>query len=596
MSLQVWLPLNEDLHNQGLSNLTFSVYNNSSGLTISNNGKISNKCYERTAGSNNAYRSNTTIKLDGDISIACWAYITKATSTSANGLITNHSHNDNSGIGLNIKYISDSDYRISCSTGDGTSRTYDRYYGITNIKNAWHHLAITYSKILQRLQLWVDGNIEYTLENYNNKAIEDYIDIFGWSTSYEQSSQYRAWGKLNDVRIYDHALSPKEIKEIAKGLCLHYRLSAIGQENFISSFVEGGNTTINGYEVVIPGRTVGSDTYFQTVLSKTLEKNKQYVLSFDTEFDVKNILEVGNFNLTFNSYTGTSLGVRAPIIDIPRHYEIPFTCSIADAKLIFWDDVTKTVCSTDIIIKNLKVEEGTVATPWLPNPNDAIYSTLGLNSKTEPDCSGYGNNGTKVGNIVANADTARYSTSYYLPDKNSYVVAQTGKGPNPTDAISLSIWFNATNIAGSETALLANVETGGAQLVTNGSKIILFVFLSGGYRQCVAPGPYDNGKWYHAVGTYDGTNLKIYINGKLVNTVAYAGYPIHYNATAPWAVGMNPGPNGENGGANFIGKLSDARVYATALSAEDVLDLYQTGASVDNGGNIYAYDFIEGGA
>jgi len=29
-------------------------------------------------------------------------------------------------------------------------------------------------------------------------------------------------GYLNDVRIYNHALSPKEVEEIAKGLVLHY--------------------------------------------------------------------------------------------------------------------------------------------------------------------------------------------------------------------------------------------------------------------------------------------------------------------------------------------------------------------------------------
>jgi hypothetical protein len=38
-------------------------------------------------------------------------------------------------------------------------------------------------------------------------------------------------GKLNDVRIYDHALSAKEVEEIAKGLVLHYKLDNNGMGN-----------------------------------------------------------------------------------------------------------------------------------------------------------------------------------------------------------------------------------------------------------------------------------------------------------------------------------------------------------------------------
>ena len=39
---------------------------------------------------------------------------------------------------------------------------------------------------------------------------------------------------LNDFRIYDHALSPKEVKEISEGLCLHYKLAGPGHENLFS--------------------------------------------------------------------------------------------------------------------------------------------------------------------------------------------------------------------------------------------------------------------------------------------------------------------------------------------------------------------------
>ena len=34
-------------------------------------------------------------------------------------------------------------------------------------------------------------------------------------------------GSLNDIRIYDHCLSKQEVKEIAQGLVLHYKLNGV---------------------------------------------------------------------------------------------------------------------------------------------------------------------------------------------------------------------------------------------------------------------------------------------------------------------------------------------------------------------------------
>ena len=43
----------------------------------------------------------------------------------------------------------------------------------------------------------------------------------------------------------------------------------------------------------------------------------------------------------------------------------------------------------------------------------------------------------------------------------------------------------------------------------------------------------------------------------------------------------------------FVGSISDVRLYATALSAEDILTMYKTSGIIDNKGNVYAYEFKE---
>ena len=45
--------------------------------------------------------------------------------------------------------------------------------------------------------------------------------------------------------------------------------------------------------------------------------------------------------------------------------------------------------------------------------------------------------------------------------------------------------------------------------------------------------------------------------------------------------------------ANYDGKLSDFRIYCTALSAEDILDLYHTSAKIDKTGKVHTFEFVE---
>jgi hypothetical protein len=144
--------------------------------------------------------------------MACWCYATTAgNADSANGVLTNHNHADNSGSGITLRYMSANDCRISCNTGNGSSRTYHTYYGTTNIYGAWHHLCLTYKKSTSTYRLYVDGVCENQF-SYGNSAKANKFNIFDWSTGHSDNASYRPACRVNDVRVYDHCLSKREVK------------------------------------------------------------------------------------------------------------------------------------------------------------------------------------------------------------------------------------------------------------------------------------------------------------------------------------------------------------------------------------------------
>jgi len=98
-----------------------------------------------------------------------------------------------------------------------------------------------------------------------------------------------------------------------------------------------------------------------------------------------------------------------------------------------------------------------------------------------------------------------------------------------------------------------------------------------------------DGNWHMLTLSYDGTNVNRYVDGIMEKATA-AAFSTGLSTPTALTIGRD-GPN-----ASYAVKessLSDFRIYATALSADDILSLYHTGAKVDNLGNTHTYEFIE---
>ena len=99
--------------------------------------------------------------------------------------------------------------------------------------------------------------------------------------------------------------------------------------------------------------------------------------------------------------------------------------------------------------------------------------------------------------------------------------------------------------------------------------------------------------WHHIAGTFDGTYAKLYFDGELVDTKTASGSTIGYNATNSIIIGGEPSTGAVAVGNYWSGKIDDVRIYANALSADDIKALYQVRASLDNKGNLFCSGKVE---
>lgn len=92
--------------------------------------------------------------------------------------------------------------------------------------------------------------------------------------------------------------------------------------------------------------------------------------------------------------------------------------------------------------------------------------------------------------------------------------------------------------------------------------------------------------WTHIAGTYDGTTLKEYVNGVLVQSIDNSAYQHRLDTNQPLMIGRLPDP------AYFlawVGGIEDVRVYNKTLSATETRLLTLTATNQCENGNWQSY-------
>ena len=423
---------------------------------------------------------------------------------------------------------------------------YNQWPGISGLSpDTWYHLVMTRDS-LGNFRLYKDGTLIYNgsppsdFVSWNNNGATLAFHAQGNGSGYTAGDI-----SFNDIRIYDHALSPKEVKELAKAKILHYKFDDFQEptENLLlntSEAITSSSYGIKDYPLKTPlieGRT------YTVSMKATLGEGKTYFGLYNsggsvsvTSLNTNHLGDDGIYRRTFTWRVGTSSNTYLRVYHMPSSTVVEST--------IEW----------------IQIEEKPYSTEYTPD----------VRAGTVHDCSGYDNHAE-----LALATTPRWTNDAKIGD-GAYDFAGVGKEirfikPTPKlQEFTLSAWVY--NVQGdSRQSIIRNFW----EVVGTSIAFWSYDFTDEYWRQSPS-GVVPYGQWTHIATTWDGSVIRHYANGELVHTSATS------SGTSQEFLGI-----AGYSGRNFSGKIDDVRIYATALSDDDIKELYQTRGSIDSHGNLY---------
>lgn len=582
MSLQIWLPFNGHYKNQGL--LGDVQINNEAPSFIND----SEKGYVYSSGSLKISAEQAKILFSpNEFSFACWV---KPISASDNGctLFGNDGMEPPNNREFTIfLYPTTLDLHYSWQNESDTDTVASTMISNFFILNKWTHVAITYKN--QTINIYKNGVLYRT--NTSNiikrtKFFETRL-ISNWSNA-----------NLSDYRVYNHCLSPLEIKQLSVGLIGHYPLNQfekssknlINNPKSLSDWIGYDEKTSNGmFSVAKFTYTNINDNYIDMTYSGTfnVESNTYYTFSFFAKassnlnfqsFFYNNNNPDGYANVSAKNSlgnTGTSSDGRIVtnattiwkrywiIWKTGPHVTLPLSLILARFDKSNSKDDT-------IWIYAPKLEKGYNENPqWTPGFGDGDWPQI------EYDISGLTNNIQLSEDInpLFVSDTARYSGSYNFNEVGQTI--GTREHIKPTKNVSISAWVKSSKI---DTVTEPNVDVDGINIYVNNSGIIHLVGTFGDLNSSVS----CIDAWTHVCGTYDGTTVKLYVNGALKSSKSYS-------SDLKYVKGAAISSDSKSG---ITCKVSDFRIFSTALKDDYITDLYNMGAAVSSG-TLAAYELNE---
>ena len=605
MSLLIWLPLTNDLSNKGLSSVTVTNTN----VTIDHT--------DANLGGCGYFNGSARIQISLPSGLTSLKNTTVCGWLKGNGPMGGISHDGN--------------VDKACCTFVGTSWQYPNGTNWGNItgyssSSEWRHVAITTAE--DTITCYLNGEVITTSSVTSATKLTDLTsaNFIELGSDFPGGNEYLT-GRICDFRVYNHCLSKREVKELAKGLCMHLSLDWGGNPNMIKNsytwmnkntgannqwtdsgltytkaVIEDDNapckwitkiTIANAKTSNVGGAGVFYGTGAQGLALTDLVEGETYTYSFWAKSDsgLANGLSSGAVCESQTHVSNTGFGT---LDSSWRKHTVTFKWT-KTTKLTACFYVTVPASSTvDFQLCGLKLEKGSIATPYIPHVEEVAYTSKGFANKYYQDCSGYNIVMTKTGTPIVDSTSPRGITSTNF-NQTGYLY--TSSFNKVFTAFTIACWLKIPSTISSQHFLLGtfnNWTNNGVGVWRDINGGLAYSFLvrdtsASSYGSFKTPA-FTANTWQHWTATWDGVSIKHYLNGELKSTATYGSsgsvsMPVFYLGNSLY----NNAPTSEIDECS----VSDFRIYATTLSADDIKELYNVAAQIDKSGKIYCNTYVE---
>lgn len=205
------------------------------------------------------------------------------------------------------------------------------------------------------------------------------------------------------------------------------------------------------------------------------------------------------------------------------------------------------------------------------------YWRLGepVGTATSTDSSGQNNTGPYTGVGLGAGGAIVGDTAATMTTTTSRMVGQ--KSFSMPQNFTVEAWFKQTSLRGGRVIGFGNSATGNSgtndrMLYVRATGQVTFAVNDGSMRTINSLSNKNNGQWHHIAGSYDGTTMKLYVDGALANSAVIGRAALYHGW---WRIGADNIGGWPGGTVTQTGMvIDDAAVYPYALDAGQILSHY----------------------